>query len=363
MRAVAKIFLILIMFAAISLQAETVQIPEWHKLNAKLNGYPEVGETVELVVNLESLVGDILETEVKLLLPENWKSDRISAKMPVVRAGSFSELKFQITPTDFLAQGSIVVQANIIVPKSAIAEKIKKDFKTNSSEMIKTVLNWPDLAKRYADVAFAIFPEESFYPLTGHMWLDYDDTLTPREGFKGPAYYDDKMLSSHQAQTDVEMFEKLSAFMVSDKDFAKNIALSGVDVKKKEYDYFSGLYVLAVKDFKESRYDAATGFVDLLLKKLPEKGVLYENIKISAHNLRALIFWAQGQKRVAEDALKKAFYVNRKHPLQRYILRNIGLLMVSRRDDVTAQQMFKLALSYKSGYTQVVKEALILGEK
>ena len=50
-------------------------------------------------------------------------------------------------------------------------------------------------------------------------------------------------------------------------------------------------------------------------------------------------------------------------PLQRYVLRNIGLLMVSRRDDVTAQQMFKLALSYKSGYTQAVKESFNTGRK
>ncbi|MDD3002127.1 MAG: hypothetical protein PHF29_10270 [Candidatus Riflebacteria bacterium] len=361
MRAVAKIFLIIVMFAAISLHAETVQIPEWHKLNAKLNGYPEVGKSVELIVNLESLIGNIPETDIKLLLPANWKSDRINAKMPAVKAGSFAELKFEITPADFLSQGSIIVQADVTVPKSAIVEKINSEFKTNSSEMAKTVSNWPDVAKRYADVAFAIYPEESFYPLTGNMWLDYDDTLSPREGFRGPAYYEDKMLSAHQAQTDVEMFEKLAVFMASEKGFAKTLVESGIDLKKKEYDYFSGLYVLAVKDFKESKYEQATAFANLLLQKLPDKGVLYENIKISAYNLRGLIFWAQGQKRVAEDALKKAFYVNRKHPLQRYILRNIGLLMVSRRDDITAQQMYKLAISYKSGYTLAKREALILG--
>ena len=48
--------------------------------------------------------------------------------------------------------------------------------------MIKTVLNWPDLAKRYADVAFAIFPE--ILLSLGHMWLDYDDTLTPEKALK-----------------------------------------------------------------------------------------------------------------------------------------------------------------------------------
>lgn len=363
MGAVKKVLLVFILFATMSLQAKTIQIPEWYKLNAKFSGYPEVGKTIELVVNLKCLVGIIPESDIKLLLPANWRADKITAKMPQTKQDSFSELKFLITPKDYLSQGAIVIQAELRVPKEAIIAKLKKDYPENFSKMGEAVQSWPDMSKRYTDVSFSILPEESFYPLTGNMWVSYDDTLTPREGFRGPAYYEDRLISAHQAQKDVEMYEKLAHLISADDDFAKNLSSSGVDLNKKEMDYFNGLYVLAVKGYKESVYEEATNFIDMLIKKLPEKGVAYENIKISAHNLRGLIFWAQGQRRVAEDAFKKAFYVNRKHPLQRYVLRNIGLLMVSRRDDLTAEQMYKLSLSYKPGYTLVANEALILSKK
>ncbi|MDD3147869.1 MAG: hypothetical protein PHD82_11240, partial [Candidatus Riflebacteria bacterium] len=76
--------------------------------------------------------------------------------------------------------------------------------------------------------------------------------------------------------------------------------------------------------------------------------------------LKGLVFWSQGQKRLAEDAMKKAFYANRKHALQRYVLRNIGLLMLSNRDRDTASQMYNLARPFKQGYILLESEAALL---
>lgn len=344
------------------LQGSALQVPEWYRLGARLSKSPAVGEAVELRVSLESLVGDLADTAVRVILPAGWRSDRLTGRLPMVRAGEQGELAFMVTATDYLTQGSIVVQADLRVPKGALTAEAQRRFGVEGAGVLQAIQRLPEVSKRYTDVSFALYPEESFYPITSSMWLNYSDKLAPREGFRGPAYYADPLVSPHQAQTDVENYEKVAAY-AGVEGLAQELSGSGMNLEKKRMDYFMGLYVLATKAFEAGKQSEALDFLDLLLGKMPAQGAAYASLKIAALNLRGLTLWSQGQGRQGEEAVKKAFYVNRRHPLQRYVLRNMGLIMLSRRDDVTAEQMYRLALSYKADYTLANKEYSILSKK
>ncbi|HNX76181.1 MAG TPA: tetratricopeptide repeat protein [Candidatus Rifleibacterium sp.] len=341
--------------------AATVQLPEWFNLSASLAAPPELGKPVAVNIKLQMLIGNLENASIRLLLPENWKSEPATLTTGLVSEGQTAELSFNVTPGCCLNQGSIVVEALLPVPQAAIIERITKEFPGSAEGMIASVKAWPAETKRYTDIAFALFADESFYPLTGGMWLAYDDSLAPEAGFRGPVYFEDTLISAHQAQTDVEMYDKLQNVLKADANFAAQLAESGIDIKKKRQDLLNGLYVLGVKAWQAKNFSEATGFIEQLEKLLEdEKSEGSENLKISAANLKGVVFWSQGQKRLAEDSLKKAFYANRKHPLQRYVLRNIGLLMLANRDRQTALQMFELALPLKQGFTLLEKEAQLL---
>jgi tetratricopeptide (TPR) repeat protein len=193
------------------------------------------------------------------------------------------------------------------------------------------------------------------------MWLSYDDGLSPESGFRGPAYFEDSLITLHQAQTDVEMFEKLENYLKSDPALIKKIEQSGIDVAKKRQDLLLALYVLAVKSFQDRAMEQAIGFLDRFDARMAiEPASSFENLRIAAANLRGLVFWAQGQRRPAEESLKKAFYSSRKNPVQRYVLRNIGLLMLSAKDRDTAAEMFRLAATMKHGYTLLDRESKLI---
>jgi hypothetical protein len=153
------------------------------------------------------------------------------------------------------------------------------------------------------------------------------------------------------------MFEKLIGYVKTDPALAAKLAASGVDVNKKRYDQLNGLYVLAVRSFLENNPDQARGFITRLENEIEKiDSDLAESLLIATYNLKGIIFWSLNNKRLAEDFLKKAFYHNRKHPLQRYVLRNIALLMLAKDEKTTAEHMMRLAVNIRSGYTQLEKE-------
>ena len=356
----SAIILVMLLISTVA-TAETAQIPEWFNLSAGLAAPPELGKPVTVNVKLQMLIGNVDNAELRLILPESWKSEPATHTSGLVSEGNSADFSFVVTPGSCLNQGSIVVEAVMKPPFDALIARINRDFPESAEGMIASVKAWPAETKRYADIAFALFADESFYPLTGDMWLAYEDSLSPEAGFRGPSYYEDTLISAHQAQTDIEMFDKLQNVLKTDPGFAGKLAESGIDIVKKRQDMLNGLYVLAVKSWQAKSYPEAAGFIEQLEKLLEEeKAGSFENLKISVANLKGISFWSQSQKRLAEDAFKKAFYANRKHPLQRYVLRNIGLLMLANKDRETAIQMFDLALPMKQGFTLLAKEAQLL---
>ncbi len=357
--------LVTVMFLLCSciLPAATLQVPEWFRLSAKLDRAPELNRSIELQAELQAVIGNLSDVQIRLILPDSWKAEPESLQVAMIKAGSQHKAVFKVTPGSYLSQGSIVVEAAFIVPKSELISYFKREMPENAGDLSETVQRWPDQTKRYADISFALTPEETFYPVADDMWLSYDDRIIAQDGFRGPAYYEDPLISAHQAQTDVEMFGKLEGYIKSDPDLLKTMQESGIDINRKRYDQLNGLYVLAVKAYQENSLDIASSFIEQFESAISsEKATAYENLRIAAGNIKALVFWGKGQRRLAEEAFKKTFYSNRKHPLQRYILRNIGLLMLAGKDTATAGEMFRLAGGFKEGYTLLEKESELLGK-
>ena len=357
------LFIVSFIFAGYSANAETIQIPQWYNMKASLEEPPVVGKNVTLNVELQAIIGDLNNVSVGLILPEGWTVDKKQKELKKIESGKTEMFKFSVLPKNELSQGSIVIEAVFDVPKDSInkvLDNISPD--KNAAASLKASVNaWPTPTKRYADASFAIFPEESFYPLTGDMWINYADEMSPEKGFRGPVYFLDSLISLHQAQTDVEMFTKLTELLKSDEGLANKLNENGIDLNKKRFDYLNGLYVLAVDAWKNQDYQTSLDFLELLEKESAElKKNQIDSLKIATGNIRALVFWKQGQKRLAEEAFKKAFYQNRKHKLQRYILRNLGLLIYSSKDKSTALQMYSLAKNMKSGYVLLDKEFELL---
>lgn len=341
-----------------SLEASTIQVPDWYLLDASLSSAPEMGKPLAVKIKLQALIGDLNNSRIKIILPDSWSADKAEVAVATIKEGNTTDIEFAITPATFLRQGSIVIEAALHVPVQGLADKIKKEFAENAAVgLIESVKKWPALTKRYADISFAMLEEESFYPLSGDMWLAYDDKLSPAEGFRGPVFYEDSIITVHQAQTDLEMFEKLENYTKADPQLLAKMIESGIDIDRKRQDQFIALYVLAVKSYQERNFHNALNFLERFASRIANEATnSYENMKIAAANLRGLTFWAQGNRRLAEDSLKKAFYSNRKNPLQRYVLRNLGLLMLAGNDRNTAAEMFRLAQSMKQGYTLLTKE-------
>ncbi len=347
------------------LSAATIQTPEWYKLKATLEEPPVVGKTIPLNIELQALIGDLKNINIRLILPDEWSVDSLEKKVKIIESGKKENIVFSVFPKIALTQGSIVVEATFDIPKNSINKAIDKmTTDKNIADSLKSSVNsWSSPTKRYTDTSFAIFPEESFYPLSNDMWINYADEMSPNTKFRGPVYYIDSMISLHQAQTDVEMFIKLSELLKTDESLAKKLAETGIDLNKKRYDYLNGLYILAVDAWKNNDYQNSLNFIGQLEKEAKDLNKnLADYLKISTENLKALIYWKQGQKHLAEEAFKNAFSQNRKHKLQRYILRNLGLFMYSKKDKATAQEMYELAKGFKKGYTLLDKEADLLKE-
>lgn len=342
---------------------ETLQIPQWYKMTANFEDVPTINKSVTLNVDLTAIIGNLENVDLKLLLPEGWVADKISKKINTIAAGKTENVKFQVTPRSYLTQGSVIVEGTFKTPKASLFNAINKitTDKEIAEGMKNSVNAWPELSKRYTNISFAIFPEESFYPISGDMWIDYADEMAPEKGFKGPVHYSNSVISTHQAQTDVEMYNRLLELLKSDKSLEAKLSESGIDLGKKRSDYLMGLYVLAEDSWRNQDYQSALDLLEQMEANIgSSKSDYIANLKIAGGNLRALVFWQQGQKRLAQDTFKKTFYSNRKHKLQRYVLRNIGLLMYAMKDKSTAQQMYRLAADMKKGYTLIDKELSLI---
>ncbi|EKD80880.1 MAG: hypothetical protein ACD_39C02113G0002 [uncultured bacterium] len=358
-----SIILALLLLCSSSLPAATVQVPEWFRLTAELAKAPELNQQVELRVDLQALIGQIAPAQIRLILPEAWKSEPEQILSQPISAGSSYQAIFKVTPGSYLSQGSIVVEAAFQVPKNDLIAHVNRELPEQAADLSETIRNWPDETKRYADISFALLQEETFYPVASDMWLNYDDRLVSQKGFRGPAYYEDPLITAHQAQTDVEMFGKLEGYIKSDPELLEKIKESGVDINRKRYDQLNGLYVLAVKAYQDNSLDIAGSFIDQFEAAIKsESETSFENLRIAAGNIKGLIFWGKSQRRLAEEAFKKTFYSDRKHPLQRYVLRNLGLLMLAGSDRATAAEMFRLARGFKKGYTLLEAESELLGK-
>jgi hypothetical protein len=351
------LMILMLLLVSGSVQAATVQFPPWYSMTLELGNAPQVNKSLEVKLNIKALIGDLQTTKVRLIFPEDWQIEKAQQTINLIKEGEEKTISFTLTPKSYLAQGSIIAEALFNVPVTALARHIRRELPQQEAGMIEALNAWPKVSKRYAEISFALLEEESFYPLDSAMWLNYYDKLAPREGFKGPVFYDNPVVSAYQAQTDVEMFEKLIGYVKTDPALAAKLAASGVDVNKKRYDQLNGLYVLAVRSFLENNPDQARGFITRLENEIEKiDSDLAESLLIATYNLKGIIFWSLNNKRLAEDFLKKAFYHNRKHPLQRYVLRNIALLMLAKDEKTTAEHMMRLAVNIRSGYTQLEKE-------
>ncbi|MBI3038867.1 hypothetical protein HYY75_07450 [bacterium] len=224
--------------------------------------------------------------------------------------------------------------------------------------LIETVKRWPDQGQGFADIAFALFPEEGFFPLSADMWLNYDERLSSKNaGFKGPVFYREPLISPNQAQNDVEMYEKLHRLISTNSSFSALLQENGIDVSQKRRDFLTGLYVLAVEAFLKGNFSETIGFLNRIeaeFRELPENQ--FSEWKVMTANLQALCAWSKGNKKDAETLLRDAFYKNRKLPQQRYILRNLGLLTLDIGDQAMAREMFRLGLELKPSYSLLREE-------
>lgn len=344
-------------FSADSLPAATINMPEWYRLSAVFDGSPRVNEKIGVIATLSALVGEIRNIKIELKVPKGWTPATPTAQLDRLASGTSRAFFFQLQAGGPVPNGSIGVSFTGQVPKNGIGAAIRAPSREEAEAMLEVVKKLPDQGGGYADIAFSLFAEEGFFPLGSDMWLFYDDRMTPPGMIRGPVLYRDSVLTLFQAQTDVEMYEKLLKLLASDEKAAAMIRNSAVNLDRKKQDYLTALYVLATEAFIKRDLDACLSNIT----KLEEAGKdlresYFLDLGIASGNLKALCYWAKGEKKQAENNFRDIFYKNRKHPAQRYVLRNLGLLQLEKNDKANGREMLRLALELKSAYTLLEKE-------
>jgi hypothetical protein len=340
--------------------AATIQMPEFFRLTARLTEPPQVGQPCQVTGTIEALIGNLTDVEVSLMVPTDWPLPD-PQRVPTIAAGKTWDFSFTVTPAKPTPTGSIVCRLQARVPKTALQDHVQQAFPNQATEMKAAIAAWPDPTERFTDISFALIPEEGFYPLGPDMWTTYEDRLRPPKiptVKRGPAWFEDPLISPFQAATDVEMYDKLSSLLASDSTLTDSLLASGIDLAKKQFDFRLGLYVLAAEAFRQSRFAEAEQYLDRLLQGFPNPPSGAEvDLEIAANNLQALCAWAAGDRRRAEETFRKIFYRHRKHPLQRYVLRSLGLLLLDGGGDLAAaREMFRLAVQMKPAYTLASQE-------
>ncbi len=344
--------------------ASTIQLPAWYEFTAALEAIPQVDQPVPVVASLTALVGDIENISISLVLPPGWTADKTSDVLARLPAKSTHAFRFLVKPAGPLPNGGIGCSFQARSPKAALISAIRATGHDLAEAMAQAVANAPETGSGYADIAFALFAEEGFYPLGGTMWLAYDDRLKPSDALRGPSVWKDEMISTHQAETDVEMFERLQQQLAANPQLAEQLAANGIDVARKRGDALHALLILATEAYLKGEFPRS---LELLTRFEGAMSALAADqqleLRIAGRNLRALCLWASGNKRGAEDLLRETFYLNRKLPIQRYVLRNLGLMTLDKGDRNTAREMFRLALDIKPAYTLLQKELAQLQKK
>lgn len=347
---------LLIAFGLASVHGATPNIPPFFSCSATFDQPPELRKPVTLRATLEGLIGTAHDIRVTADLPDGWPP-LAPQRLPELRVGNRHEFTWTVIPPTTAENGSILVRLTLRTPKEELTKACQEQFPGEAAAMAEGIRAWPDETSTTADVAFTLTEDEGFYPLTGDAWMQYDSRLQPKGAKRGVVYSRDPLLSVSQAQTDVEMYEQLQTLLKSDPGLGEKLASSGVDVRKKKLDQLYGLYVLGTEHYEKGAFDAALGLLQRLRDELPNQPASpIVDLGIAAGNLIALSHWAKGDQRSARKAFQDTFYGNRKHPLQRYILRNLGLLMLDTGDQTTAREMLRLAVQAKPTYSLVARE-------
>lgn len=337
--------------------ASTNHIPEWFNFTATFSKPPEIGKPIQVLATLTALVGDIQDIHVSLIMPPDWTPASPTAQLDLLGNGTSRTFSFTLTAPHPVPNGSIQCLFNSRIPKKAIKAAISTLSKEEREAMELVVDTFPDRGKGYADIAFALFPEEGFFPLSSDMWLHYDDRLTPARLLRGPVLYRNSVLTSFQAISDVEMYEKLMEKIKADPTLTQQLEASGISLDRKRMDYLAALYTLGVEEYLKGNFSRCLKFLDRLDAENPEKEEgLWAEQAIGEGNLRGLCQWGLGNKKQAEKFLRKTFYKNRKKPVQRYVLRNLALLHYDMGNLTTAREMFRLGWEIKPEYTLIKEE-------
>ena len=357
-RRLFSLWLFLTLLTTASVSAYTDGIPEWYRLSAILAATPEVDRPIEVLASLTAITGDLQDVHIKLLLPPGWAPASPSEDLAILKAGQTRVFRFSIKAASPLPNASIGCCFTAKVPKTALAEKIRSMKLPEGELMIKAVERWSDLGTGYTDISFALFAEEGFFPIGNDMWTLYDDRLKPKGMLRGPSLYKNEVITIHQAEIDVQMYSRLQKELVANPSLAEQLKQSGVDIGRKQGDALNAFLVLGTDAFLRGEFPQVLSIMERLeaeSKRCPPDHFI--DLRIAAANLRALARWSNGDHREAETLLRDAFYQNRKNPVQRYVLRNLGLLMIDKGDKGTAREMFRLALEMKPSFTLLAQES------
>jgi hypothetical protein len=346
------------------LEGRTPQLPEWFQFSATLTAPPEIGKSIQVLASLTALVGDLQDVKVTLLPPAGWSNGSASAQLTVLPKGETRVFSFVLHTDKPMPNGSIQCSFSSRVPKQALTAALSTPFPDERAAMAKAIQGFPDRGQGFADIAFAVFPEEGFFPLGPDMWLSYDDRLKSPDGSRGPVFFQNSLVTTFQALTDIEMYEKLQRTLKTDPAFAAQLSDAGIDLSRKHSDYLAALYTLAADEYLKGNFSMTLSLLDRLhADNSASQQRRWEDQTIAEGNLRGLCLWSLGDKKRAEQALKQTFYKNRKNAVQRYVLRNMGLLHLDMGNLVTAREMLRLALEIKPEYSLLVEEFARINDK
>jgi hypothetical protein len=230
--------------------AATTQIPPWYTLTATLEAPPQIKVPVVAKVTVGAPLVDLQDLEIVLVPPAGWAGTATpSQRLDRLAAGETRTLSFTLTPTGPVAHGSIVVFLRTPVPKGAIQEALRATMGEDGPAMAERVAAWPAHGEGITEIAFSLLPEESFYPLTGDMWTTYDDRLKKEPALRGPGLFREAVVTPFQAQTDVDMHDRLTGLLQTDPTLAGTLEAQGIDLARKRQDLLLGLYVLATEAY------------------------------------------------------------------------------------------------------------------
>jgi len=342
--------------------ARQLATPEWYQLSATLAASPRLEGPVEVLATLSCRFGELKQIEIGLRLPEGWTPASPSARLQKLASGSSHLFRFSVQPGAPLPNGSIGCTFSAVSPKSEIAGWLLQQG-DEGKELAGIVKSWPDRGTGFTDVPFALYAEEGFFPLGADMWLGYDDRLKQEAMQRGPSFYQESLISVHQATTDAEMYQRLITQLAANPALAETLKNNGIDLDRKRQDVLGGLYVLAQESFLKGAWSNAEKWLsqfEALGREIP--GDRLPEMRVAAGNLRGLVLWSKVDSKGAEKAFHDTFYARRKNPAQRYVLRNLALVTLQRGDKAAAREGLRLALEFKPGWSLVTRELQALAK-